>query len=375
MKKLVSLLSAAVLGCVGLPAWSQQAPAPPLPAAPTAAVENLVPPPEAGDGLHGTWSVGGGLYGLVPVFQSNPAFIIARTTSTSGFINQVDFNQRIEAAPLAWVGYTFDSGWGVRARWFEFDSDSSITDKGFTNKALTSQSIFLPGGQLLITTGTSSPNITSAVMAASENLSINVIDGEATNAFTWCHWAMLASAGVRYGTIDQSYNFEVSTPATTKAPKVAAAQYTASSSNNFTGVGPTLGLEARHQVSSSDLYFYSSARGSLLFGSEQEQGTVPYTPTAPGNPVALQFLSNGQAALLGIGEMEVGAEIEHCWGRFHFSAQLALVGQMWWGAGNSTSVQSLDANPATAITAIHGAIPAGGNLGFVGGVGRFGISF
>ena len=400
-KKLVSLLSAAVLGCFGLPAWSQT-PAPAVTPTPTpiASVENKVPPPEdAGEGLlFGKWSFGGGAYGLMPIYQSNPAFIFARTTGTgagtSGFINQVDFNQRIQAAPLAWLGYTLDSGLGMRVRWFEFDSDSSITGAGNSLAAITSQYVILPSGQILLQ-NSNSPLIANAVISASENLSINVIDAEATNNFTWCHWAMLASAGVRYGTIDQSYNFEVSTPFRAYVPAVPAhgttpavpavigvpaATYTASSCNNFTGVGPTLGLEARRQISDSDLFFYSSARGSLLFGSSQEQGTVPFPPSASlsGHTYSItsngtQYLSNGQASVLGIGELEIGAECEHSWGRLHFSAQLALVGQMWWGAGNSTQVQSLDATP-TAITGVH-SVPVGGNLGFVGGVGRIGVSF
>src|ERR1700722_10926346 len=105
-KKFVYIISAMVLGCPGLPAWSQQLPPDPVPVpGPEISLLPQVqpfpvptplgqpqpiesPPPEpASSGVvpgmgaadpsspHGYWSTGGGAYFIQPVFSSNPAFI------------------------------------------------------------------------------------------------------------------------------------------------------------------------------------------------------------------------------------------------------------------------------------------------------------
>src|SRR5207253_1313865 len=62
----------------------------------------------------GEWTLYGGVYLFQPVFSTNPAFIV---NSGGGNIRrQVDFSERLYAAPEVWLGYVSERGWGVRGR-------------------------------------------------------------------------------------------------------------------------------------------------------------------------------------------------------------------------------------------------------------------
>ncbi len=399
-KKLVSALSLALLGCFGLPAWSQSFLPPPegagvwqtsaetTPSAPQGAAAvwqvsaETAPPPQAAapvtveaaagncgascgatsdEAPLGSFIAGGGLYFMTPYFQSNAAFIQRRTDKTGNdvFLHETDFSQNMEVAPLVWVGYVFDNGWGVRARWFDFNSNANESSISPGPTGGNSTIYYVPGGDGF-------PVAKGDVVAASEHLGVDVFDIEATNNFQCGCWAMLASAGIRYAHVSQSYDINEFGPGVGVLAPPTKVLGTVTSSNDFNGAGPTMGLEVHRAIGDTDFGFYSSARGSILFGSSHQvgQGQLNVDPV---------FLSGSEATLVSIGELEIGGEWSTAVGRAHLVAQVGLVGQVWWGAGNSTDVQSLfNVNNNDSI---HSAIPAGGNFGFIGGVARFGVSF
>ena len=73
----------------------------------------------------GGWSVGGGYYIMQPFFSGNPAFFTQRTAG--GAVVQHDLNSKLSVAPLAFLGYTWANGWGIRGRWFEFTGSGSAS--------------------------------------------------------------------------------------------------------------------------------------------------------------------------------------------------------------------------------------------------------
>jgi hypothetical protein len=74
----------------------------------------------------GGWLGGAAIYFLRPHFEDNQAF-----TTTTGLTTAnrsrvaTDFDWDYSTSPLFWLGYQFQNGWGVRARFFYFDQGSN----------------------------------------------------------------------------------------------------------------------------------------------------------------------------------------------------------------------------------------------------------
>ena len=355
--KLMSLLGVAVLA---LPSWAQALPAPsgflqPPPAQQLTTQPTPVIPAVPIDGgscgdncneRRGYWTVGGGAYIFTPYYSSNPAFLSAKTTGGTTTITQTDFSQKMQAAPLGFLAYTFDNGWGIRFRYFGVDATGHATAAGdgatsFVLPGIPGQSVTLPAGT----------SITS-----NSRLRIDAYDLEATNFWLCGRWSILASAGARYVNMDQSFGFST---APGNLGIDAAGTATISAGNSFSGFGPTMSIDIRRQICDSNFYLYSSARGSILFGNARQTGALNV------NGTDTNTLSANETRVISIGELELGTEWACCVGRFRLSAQLGVVGQIWWGAGNPSEVTSLQS----------GATSPGANLGLVGGVLRAGISF
>ena len=139
------------------------------------------------------WSAGIGVYYIEPFFQSNPAYINGHTAANGNSVyHQTEFSQQISFAPLAWVGYTWANGWGIRGRWFEFSGS------GQASTAVGNLGLSTPGGVSSFTT-------TGDPVNAYSVLYTDVVDLEATYTFFADRWSLTASAGVRYVHLNQSY--------------------------------------------------------------------------------------------------------------------------------------------------------------------------
>src|SRR5262249_34448106 len=130
-------------------------------------------------------------------------------------------------------------------------------------------------------------------------------------------WDFLLSAGVRLTHIDQAYNAFV---------PVAGAS-TLLSGHSFHGIGPTLSVEARRGFGDSGLFWYASARASVVFGSASQSATLPDQ-----NVNALDHRDIGMP----IGEVEIGLEYGFAVRCARLFGQIALVGQDWSGAGSAS---------------------------------------
>jgi hypothetical protein len=255
------------------------------------------------------WVGGVGLYWVKPNWSGNDAFVAG---GPGNQVRNYAFDYDYEIAPLAWVGYVGDTGFGVRARWWEFDHSATVNQGGFNG--------FL--GVPVAGVNTSFQN----------NIDLDVWDLEATQSVNLGCVTMVGSAGIRYLHIAQRTNTFVFAPGVGSGPAIFGG-------HNFDGYGPTLSLELRRAVGCSGLALYGNARGSILFGDELFD--VATFPIAQGNPAgAVQVLAS-QWTTVQIAELELGAEYRtmvNC-STMAF-ARAGLVGQMWHGVGNTFDNQA-----------------------------------
>lgn len=370
------LLSAMVLAYLGLPAWAEAPVEAPLPA-PTplgAPSEDISPPPPSPpppnlnsisqapetpivvnqspdcdcNKRHGYWTIGGGVYYIQPVFETNPAFLTTRSAGGTTVVNQTDFSQGMDVAPLGFIGYTGSNGLGVRFRWFQFDGSGSA-GATFTDATFVAD----PGGLggALVPAGT--------VVDGISNLTVDVYDLEATYVFHCGNWSLLTSAGARYAHMSQDYALSVTDPTGTAIVGLAA-------SHNFNGAGPTFSLQGQHQCGDTCFSLYGSARASILFGSAHQVSSFVAPGTAP------VLATSRQTDVLPIGEIEIGGQWGKIWKSYRVFAQLGFVGQVWLGGGNASQGLS---TAGLGGGGFGTASDNGTNFGFFGGVARAGINF
>ena len=381
-KKLTGILGALALGWFSLPASAQVPPPQVMPAAqqipqpiqgnqpqesppPTTngvfpAVVVPGPVPQSGEACcnnnnianndqhhsfwSGTWSVGGGAYYLFPFFSSNPAYFTTTTPGGRTTNSQHDFNNQGNGAPLAFLSYTFENGIGIQGRWFRYEGSTSTSGNLDGNTGISDGS-----GNSLGTPGAGSH------IDVNSQLKLNVIDLELTQKWVFGCWWLQATGGVRYAYIYEGYQMNVTDPVNGNA--------SSSSSHTFNGFGPTISFEVHRRLWDSAFGVYGSARGSLLFGtlSENFQITSPLVANAAG--------SNNSTSIIPVGEVEMGGEWSHCWGRVRIFGQLGVVGQIWGNAGNASTGGTL------ATGSLGNQSTSAANFGFIGGVGRLGIDF
>jgi hypothetical protein len=248
----------------------------------------------AGQGLVG----GGGVMFLKPHWDNNPAY-----AQGGNPVENVDFDHDLQAAPFAWLGYVGCSGFGVRARWFQFDHSSNVNVDNAIN--------VLAGGP-----GQPLDFPTIQDLRFQSDLNLDVWDVEATQTVDVGCTTWIGSAGVRYLHVSQHYNVfnDVSDGFL--------------SAHNFNGWGPTISLEGRRNIGCTGLSLYGNARGSILFGDSL------YTSFNDIDESADARISSW--APVSIAELEVGAHYSQIVGCSLVYGRVAMVGQHWQGVGNAS---------------------------------------
>jgi hypothetical protein len=270
------------------------------------------------------WVGGAGLYLVKPHWDNNPAF--RADFAPGNNIRNFDFDYDMEIAPLGWIGYVGCTGFGVRARWWEFDH-SSFHVQGLD--PLGAAPFIVAGGPGVPGGGRLGLGLLGGTQAHFQsNLNFDVWDLEATQSVNVGCWTMVGSAGVRYLHIVQKYNALV-------INGVAGSTEELVSSHNFDGWGPTISLEGRRAVGCSGLSLYGNARGSVLFGESLYDGVYRNLTALGGGPFATQTLISSWAPV-SIAELELGADYSMNMGCSTFFARAGLVGQLWQGVGNAS---------------------------------------
>ncbi len=304
----------------------------------------------------GKFSAGAGLYLLQPYFENNLAYALQRDSGAPGSgaprLNQrVDISHHMEAAPLIWLGYAGEDGFGGRARWWYFRQGTNQTEAD-TNRRNDVGSItaFTPAPLGLRTAANP-----SQTLSVTSKLELQAFDLEATQDFKPGHFDVLLSGGLRLANVRQTYNAYVA--------QNGFLVDSVTSGHVFQGVGPVFAAEARRPLRDSGLAFVGSARASVLFGSAQQDAAL-----ASQNSTATDHRDRGML----IGELEVGLEYGREVAGSRVFGQVTMIGQEWFGAG-SASRSNVNVLPGGGVGGVGYA--ADSDISFLGLAFRLGLDY
>jgi hypothetical protein len=295
-------------------------------------------------------TVGGGVYVLYPHWETNPAFSIERSNQagTAVFVRQEDFSYGTDVTPVGWISYTMNSGLGVRARAWRFNQSSNILIVNDGSAAINSAAPL--GLQNLSSTA-------GDQLSFASDLKISVVDLEALQGFDFGMYKLTVSGGARYTHLSQSYNhLELHGVGNTLVDAI-------SSGSQFRGVGPTVAVELKRNLGVWGLGLYGSARGALLFGTGKQSAFQVV------NNVPVAGASTSRDDLMPITELEFGVDYSKCIGHCRVYAQAALVGQVWYGAGNAANNEMIPVMVDPEVS------DNSSNLGLFGGKLVLGVEF
>lgn len=337
---------------------------------------------------------GVGLYIMQPYFQNNPAYTvltqnqftpikpdgtpdIANAKTLSDFASRVNVQSHMEAAPLVWLGYVNQDGLGVRGRWWTFreGTNQTMTLPPFAGPIYVGADgsghpvISVTGNQATIATaaplGLQSFGNTVGIQHGAEatavtvttKLFLSVGDVEAIQSFQRGGFNFLVSGGVRLAQVDQTYNAYDFQSAIPTMPRTLTSTY------NFRGAGPTLALETRRTLGGSGLGVYGIGRGSVVFGSANQDAGFFGAELRNDDPNP-QFATQHRNRAIPIADLEAGVEYGRPVGNSWLFGGIGLVAQEWFGAGGASG--AVNTNVARAGRPVIGGAPFDSNIAFFG---------
>lgn len=315
-----------------------------------------------GDGIdcccNGHLIGGASLYLVQPYYETNQAF----TTFVQGLGpgQRVDARTNLAVAPSIWLGWMNECGLGGRVRWWYLREGTDLTAT-FED---------LPGGPniSLITAGPMGVGVIlskltpDTVASITTKLQMNVVDLEAIQGTGFCQWDLLFSGGLRMAHINQGYNAFVQPSSHGPVGYVL-------SGHDFDGVGPLVGLEARRPLG-CNLALFGNLRSSLLYGSAK-QSVAGQTFTDEGGLAGLRLESDHRNRVMFVQELELGTEYRTQVGGTEVFGQVALVGQNWFGAGNTS--RTAPGQVPTGFQNSNTSVDT--DLGFLGVMFRVGVNY
>jgi hypothetical protein len=271
------------------------------------------------------WSVGIEFTFLKPHLEGNPAFTTLDSDgATFETLTETDFEYDRELAPRVWIEALQCESLGIRAIYWQFDyaardASGSPPANGFGRISPP------PFGSVDLST-----TVPNSVFSASSDINAYSIDLEATRSFQTHAWGWMASAGLRYAEVEQSYRGNLQDPDGDQ-------QGNLNFSHLVQGIGPTISLRTQRPFS-PQLALFGIARGSLVFGDGQTS-LVAVEDEDLDTQLTTRSSSN-QDDLLPISEIQVGLQwTPPCPGVWHPYLHLALEGQQWAGAGSASSTE------------------------------------
>lgn len=306
--------------------------------------------------------VGGGFYYLTPRWGDARAFDIQTTFTPTGAANASTvststtfLDHDADFAPKVVLGYTGETGFGIRGSWWQLRSSAeqsaTLPANGATG-GTTTYLIVLPGinraadDVTLGGGGTNNANqgVLSIASAAgistpiviSSRLELDVVDLEATQLFQSGPWNLLITGGARYARLDQSYSAIANSPANpgVTGPISRSMQL----SNVFEGVGPQLSLEVLRRLGWG-FSIYGNGRAGVLFGQRRLSSTINIQdPQNAGGPINTTFTqARSDQDTLPYVEFEGGLQYMTNWGSTSPFLRAGVVGQNWFNAGTPSS--------------------------------------
>lgn len=385
------------VACLGK-ASAQEPAALPTISEPPASVATLLAA-DAKPAHRGGVSAGAGVYLMQAFFQNNPAYTVFSQQTFDTTLNPMDPNtqtlaesaRRVEvkhnlvAAPIVWLGYENDDGFGARIRAWGFQEGTSQTavlppfDGPYRISQANGQTVIVASGNLNTISSAAPLGLqafgdTLSIQHGPEATAFNVTtklamyvgDLELTQRLHGQKWTFLFSGGVRYANIDQTYN---AYDAQSTGP---AELRTLISAYRFQGVGPTLALEMRRPIADCGLGIYGLCRGSMVFGGA-EQTAAFFGQELRNDDPNPQYASQNRNRGIPIVDFELGTEFRRPLGCTSAFGQIGVVGQQWFNAGSAS--RSSNMNPSTTLRPVLGGAPIDSNLALLGLTFRVGLDY
>jgi hypothetical protein len=311
-------------------------------------------PPRLG---HGQLIAEFGANVLVPYPSPRQAF----NTTSGGVTSTNDFPHQVDVSPFASLGYLFHTGWGIRG---DYSYLNGSQNQSTGNSALTTV-IGIPLGtnfQFTSPSPTLKAGIGGDTYSFAQTLTLNVADLEVLRQLQFMDTTFLFGSGARYGRISQTYAATQSNPGGANGViTVTLDQQDANASNVFEGWGPTVSMEVIHAIPRSCFSMYGNVRGSFLWGTDtfsqslrtQNNSVVVAGAITRVDTTNITTVVNHREA--SIGEAEVGLQYGSRCGPCFVFVRAGASFQRWWDVGSPTT--------------------ANGNLSFLGGVARVGVSY
>jgi hypothetical protein len=298
----------------------------------------------------GTWMVHS-YFGTNPIFR----FVTRSRAPASPPMEAHSFDYSVDFGPRLTVGAAGPGGLGVRGSWWQLEAKAGSVINNFTGA--------VPSGTISSVIVTGVPGFTFPGpldqqlrifrdrFAFDNHVHVQAWDGEVFQAFHSERWSFLVSGGGRYGYLSQGYRAFRFNSGTSRSGTTVTALFNDSdvvtSGRNFSGIGPTVALEARRVIVDTSVSLYGSARGSVLFGRERTrsfQRTSQVSLTSTGSAAPRPSVSNviqqggsGQDLTIPVGDFEAGVEWRTAYGRLQPVGRAGLVNQTWFDSGSATS--------------------------------------
>jgi hypothetical protein len=270
------------------------------------------------------WLAGVDMVALKPHFHSNTAFTMMQSDGVSfESFSDTNFNYDLGLSPRLWLEYRAASEIGIRSQFWRF-AQSAGTESASPPANGFGRITHPRFGTVDISTTIPTDHFT-----ADSGLKAYFVDAEITKVGNFACWDLIASAGLRYGSVEQRYTARLRNAAGVLAGSLDF-------EHRLEGIGPTFAVETRRPLG-ANVTLFANARGSLLFG--------PNSVTFAGGE-DLDLLNPFQTTsttlqddILPIGEIQLGGEwrsTASAWGQVF--AHGAFETQLWSGAGNASSL-------------------------------------
>ncbi|OAI46723.1 hypothetical protein AYO44_10790 [Planctomycetaceae bacterium SCGC AG-212-F19] len=302
---------------------------------------------------------------LTPKWKDDPAIFFGDQTNTPETFRQQDFSFHNQFVPQIALGYMGQGGLGVRIGWWGFavgarESATLTNETGNTTfYAASPLQIQELSGQRVGMRNADKTLFTEA------HLRMDVWDFEAVQSLGSGVWSGLLSGGIRYAHVSQTYNALTVFPDSTLNAAIL-------SGHNFNGAGPTLSLEARRGIGETGLYLYGKTRGSLLFGTAKQAGSIISfnTDNAAGDLLDASTRSN---SFVPEGELELGIGFQRQIRRGGLMfLQVGVVAQAWGNIGNASESAG---SPDETFNNEQSSINRESTLGLIGVTAKAGLNW
>lgn len=290
-----------------------------------------------------------------------PSSRFAYNTTTVGGSATTDFPTTVVVGERATVGYVCHTGWGVRGGFTNLNGVASQA----VNNTVGSGALINTPFPLPFAIVSPSPGLAAGIgvdqFDFKQRIQMNIADIEILKESHFLDTTFLFSVGSRYARLMQSYTATRSNPGGAGAGlAVLLDRQDLDSSSYFQGWGPTVSLEVVHPIVCG-FSVYANARGSFLFGTDRfvlNRGQQLRTVNGAGVVTFLDASNTTTASDSRVDssvEAEAGVQFGYRIRRCYLYSRAGAVYQRWWDVGTPTT--------------------ANGNLQFVGGVVRAGISY